>query len=244
MAGSRVRLAAVVAIGLAGAAAAEPSAPGRPRVIVGTRIVDDGPAAPIVLTIPPRDVTEAPVPPPPTRLPLGLEDLIRMDAPRVTPAVVYVEAPPAPRFEPVRESPTAIVHQAAPVPVPVSVAVPEATPDLAGMVLRQTLAAMGAVTVVLFALVVTLVLVLRRHATALLQVQVVGQPVHPGPFPPAAGAVVTYSAPEPNFVLGPSYDEDARMGQEAADRQAAAVLERIADENVALLAELESAPAS
>jgi hypothetical protein len=228
MAGPRCWLSALFVAGASGIVVAEEPTPPRPRILVGTKLVVEEPALPTYLTIMPRVVEEAPAP-----LPATIDEAI--PAAYVAAAAKSADSlPPAAIPDSVHEShaaPTYIV-------MPASAASP---PDEVGTaMLRQTVAVLGAIVVALF-VVVACVLFVRRRAPALFQVQVVGGSPATAEHLPMALSVTNrsnYVTPETNFVLGPTFAEEASEREAAAERQSRAVFSQIAADNLVLRAEL------
>ena len=232
MVGSRLGLSALI-VATASAVADEPT-PVRTRMLVGTRLVVEEPALPTYLTIMPRVVESSPTSP--AVLPPAIDEGIRSEVLSAAAAArLDISPPPATIPESVREShatPTYIV-------MPSSAANP---PDEVGAgMLRQTIAVLGAIVVALFVVVVACVLFVRRRAPALLQVQVVGGSPASTEHVPMALPVANrsnYIVPDANFVIGPTFAEEASDREATAERQAQAVFSQIAADNLVLRAEL------
>ena len=229
MTGPRSWLSTLIVAGATGIAAAEEPTPSRPRMLVGTKVIVEEPAPPTYLTIVPRVVEEAPAP-----LPAKIEEAI--PAAYVATAAKSADSlPPAAIPDSVRESHTAPTYIVMPAPAANS-------PDEVGTaMLRQTVAVLGAIVVALFVVVVACVLFVRRRAPALLQVQVVGGSPASTEHLPMALPVANrsaYTAPDANFVLGPSFADEASEREAATDRQSQAVFSQIATDNLVLRAEL------
>lgn len=226
---------------------AEETRSSKPRMIVGTRVIEAAPPTPppgrLPATLeeslpPPREVTvvSAPAESSPGTLPLSLQTLLRDST-----------TTPAARVETDRVDRQTIVRESTIPPAPPQVIVApmtETSNDTTTMILRQTIAVLVAVVLVLFVVGLAGAIAFRRYAPALFQVQVVGAP--PTPFIPpviaaaeqAAATGGSYVEPEPNFELGPTYEEELLLKEQESERQALAILERIADDNLALRQEL------
>ncbi len=231
---TRFRCSVGLALVFAATAEAEPV----PRVVIGTKLQVESPALPTYLTIPPRVVE--PVRPEPKPLPAEvvgstdpIADLILAGAALERERAASIEPTPPVRSESVE------VHAAAPVAV-----VPSHMSGDSNEFLHSVVYALGGLVALLTGTLIAGVVFLRRPAPAV-HVQVVGPATSNYPLALALDiGRVAEQAPIPNFILGPSYEDEQAELSDAADRHAAALLERIAEDNVALRNQLEHEPAA